>query len=142
MSRIYKRSDRIVVRIDGITVRLAPLSLMQKTEIQQAMINGSTRGDLQEATRGVVLALKYSIKGMEGVEDSDGAAYKLEMDEAGDLTDECISDLFNLEMKDKLAMVCGQMVNAIPASHFTNEKNEALEGVEIVRESKVEAKKA
>jgi hypothetical protein len=131
MARIYKRTDRIAVKIDSLTVKLAPLTLDQKTEIQQAMILGRTKADIKEASRGIALSLKYAVKGIEGLEDSDGNVYKLEFDKDLNLKDSCIDDLMNLELTPKLAMVCAAMVNGVPKSFSDNEGN-ALEGVEVV----------
>lgn len=140
MARIYKRTDRISVRIDDVVVKLAPLTLDQKTEIQQAMLQGRSKADIREATRGIALAIKYSLKGIEGVEDSDGNPYKLEFS-GEELTSACVDNLMNMELTKKLAMVCAAMVNGIP-SFFTDENQEPLEGVEIVKSEGVEPKKA
>lgn len=139
MVRIYKRSDRITVKIDDIEVKLAPLTLDQKTEIQQTMMDASKSSNLRMAQNGIVLALKYALKSISGIEDGDGNAYKLEFN--GDqLTDECADDLLNLQMKDKLTMVCMTFVNGIP-TQFTDNKNMPLEGVELVKAPKVDPSK-
>lgn len=137
MTRIFKRSDRITVKVDSITVKLAPLTLDQKTEIQQAMLVGRTKGDIREASKGIALALKYAVKGIEGLEDADGNSYKLGVGPDGNLNDECIDDLLNLELTPKLAMVCASMVNGVPKK-FSDEKGNPLDGVELVDQKAVE----
>ncbi len=134
MARIYKRSDRITVKIDTITVKLAPLSVDQKTEIQQAMLIGRAKSDMKEATKGIVLALKYAIKGVDGLEDSDGNPYKLKFED-DILSQESIDDLLNLEIAGKLSMVCAGMMNGIPKS-FTDTEGDALVGVQVVPSEK------
>ncbi len=134
MARIYKRSDRVVVKIDEVTVKLAPLSLDQKTQIQHAMILGRGKGDIKEATRGIALAMKFSVKALEGVEDSDGNPYVLQFEADGGLTDECIDDLMNLELAKKLTMVSVAMVNGVPTK-FTDADDKEIEGVHIVKAS-------
>jgi hypothetical protein len=139
MARIYKRTDRISVKIDDIVVKLAPLTISQKTEIQQAMLEGSKKTDIREATRGIALAIQYSVKGIEGVQDSDGNPYALQF-EGGNLTEACVDDLMNLELTRKLTLVCVAMVKGVP-SKFTDEQDKDLEGVELVNPSKGEPTK-
>lgn len=133
MARIYKRTDRITVKINDVELKLAPLSLDQKTEIQQILVEAQRAADVKGLTRGIVLAIKYSLKDVKGLEGSDGP-YKLQFDEAG-LADECIEDLMNVDFSKKLTMVCSAMVNGVP-TQFTDDRLKPLEGVEIVSDSK------
>ena len=131
MKRIYKRSDRIAVQIDDLTIKLAPLTFDQKNEIQQNMIDGAAKKDLATMSRAVSLALKYAVRGISGVECSDGSKYELAYDDAGNLTDECIDDLLNLEQKDKLVLVCSALSRTIPSA-FTDGEGHPLKGVSFV----------
>ena len=80
------------------------------------------------------MAVKYGVKSIEGIKDSEGNAYELEKDEAG-LSEESINDLFNLEQNEALSMVCLGLLRGVPDS-FTNPfTGEPLEGVSIVKES-------
>jgi hypothetical protein len=132
MARIYKRTDRLTLKIDDITLKLAPLSMDQKNEIQTAMTKGRREGDAAEAAKGVCLSIRYSVKGIEGLEDGDGNPYKLTFDVNDNLSDECLDDLLNLELNKKLALVCAKLTNCIP-SEFTDENGEPMTGVEIVK---------
>jgi hypothetical protein len=138
MARIYKRTDRIPVKIDDVVITLAPLSLSEKTDIQQAMLAGRANGNLKEATRGIQLALKYGIKGISGVEDSDGP-YVLQF-EGEHLTDACVDDLLNMEITNKLALVCMSLAVGVP-TEFTDENKQPLAGVEIVKVDKEASEK-
>jgi hypothetical protein len=135
MARIYKRSDRIAVKIDDIVVKLAPLTLEQKTDVQIAMLKGHKNTDIREASRGLALAIQYSLKGVEGLEDGDGNPYTLKFDANDVLTTECLDDLMNLELTSKLAMVCSEMIKGVP-SKFTDPSGKELEGVELVKTPK------
>lgn len=139
MAKIYRRSDRIAVKVDDITVHLAPLTLHQKTDVQQAMIAGRMQTDIKEASRGIALSIKYAVKGIDGVECADGKPYTLEFN-GDDLTDACVDDLLNLELVQKLAMICGALANGIP-SEFTDSKGNPIEGVEIFKPQKEDASK-
>jgi hypothetical protein len=130
MARIYKRTDRITVRIDDITVKLAPLTVDQKTEIQTLMADGAKLRDLKKMTQAIALSIQYGMKGIEGVKDGDGNDYRLEF-EGDSLKASCVDDLMNLEVRDKLTLVCSAMVNGVPKT-FTDEQQKAIDGVEIV----------
>jgi hypothetical protein len=131
MARIYKRSDRVTIKIDDVLIKVAPLSLDQKAEVQQAMLLGKSKGNIREATRAMSLAVKYGVKSMEGLVDSDNKPYELQFD-GENLSDECVEDLFNLEITDKLVMVCINLVNKVP-NDFTDAQGNKLEGVELVK---------
>lgn len=131
MKRIYKRSDRISVVVDDITIQLAPLTFDQKNEIQQSMLEGAAKKDLAIMSRGVSLAMKYAVRGIAGVECVDGSKYELAYDDAGNLTTECVDDLLNLEQKDKLVLICSTLSRTIPGE-FTDGDGAPLKGVSIV----------
>lgn len=134
MAKILRKTDRLTVKIDDVTVKLAPLTMHQKVEIQTAMMNGRLNGDLKEATRGIVLCLKYGVKSIDGVEDSDGNPYVLKL-EGEALSDETADDLMNLEITSKLSMVVAGMLNGIP-SDFTDQNGKPIEGVKLVSSGK------
>ncbi len=132
MARIYRLTDRIKVKIDDITVTIRPLSKDEKAEIQQSVIKGRAKGDFVEATRGIVLALKYAVKGIDGLIDSDDKPYQLQFDEHKNLTDDCVSELLNMEVTGKLTMVCISLANKIP-DEFVDENGIKLEGVDVIK---------
>jgi hypothetical protein len=130
MGKVYRLTDRININIDDILVTISPLSIHQKTEIQSAMWKGRTEKNFEEATRGVMLSIKYAVKGISGLTDSSGKEYKLEF-ENGVVSDQSMDDIFNLGLTDKLSMVCAALVKGIP-SDFN------IEGVEFVSEVKAD----
>lgn len=135
MARIYRLTDRIKVKIEDVTVTVRPLTKDEKAEIQQSVIRGRAKGDFKEATQGIVLALKYAVKGIEGIVDSDDKPYQLQYDENKNLTDDCVSDLLNMQHTNKLTMVCIALANKIP-DEFTDESGQKIEGVEILKAGK------
>jgi hypothetical protein len=130
MTKIYKKSDRIKVNIGEVTVVIAPLSVHDKTEAQQIIANGSINQDYALTQKGLILLLKCSVKEIIGLEDVDGNPYKLDF-EGERLTDGCIDDLFNIQLHEKLIMICTSLVRGIP-TEFKDEKGNKIEGVEIV----------
>lgn len=132
MPKILKTTDRVKVKIGDVTFTIAPLTYHQKQELANCttMRGGQERLDLAKSQ---ALYLKYAVKGIEGVEDYSGNKYDLEFE--GDyLTDNCVSDLFHLEEREKLSLASWQILNGIkelkdPVS------GEKLEGVSIEVES-------
>ena len=128
MPKILKMSDRINLAIGGVTFTLAPLNYLQKQELAGCtkMIGGEEHYDLVKAQ---ALYIKYSLKKVAGIEGFDGKEYELEFN--GDyLTDDCVSEILNLEIKDKLTTAAWQLLNGV-----RDLKNpidgEPLEGVEM-----------
>lgn len=134
MARIYKRSDRIKVKIDEVTVTIAPLSLDQKTEAQSLMALGKINRDYNLITKGIISLIKSAVKSIDGLENADGSKYQLTFN--GDLlSDESIDDLFNIELHKKLVMVCSSLVVSIP-TQFVDETGQPIEGVTLLDTAK------
>lgn len=129
MARIYRTSDRIRIKIDGLIVTVSPLNYHQKAEIETYLI-GFARGDVSLAAKAMVSAVKYSLKDIEGVEDADGKKYELEFED-GVVSDDCVSDLLNLDISTKLQSTCTAFLHGVPKS-FHDQNGEPLEGVEFL----------
>lgn len=124
MARIYKPTDRMQFKIGEIIVKIAPLSRHQKNEVQKMMTKGQDKKDLMLLNDAIMLAISYCVKGISGVFDANNEPYQLEFDE-GVLTEECISDLLNMEESKQLIQLCSEFVNGIP-------KKGAVAGVELI----------
>ena len=135
MTKLYRLSDKISIKIDGITIKISPLSFAQKSEMQSLLITGKPMDIVQAAH----YAVKCAVKEVSGIKLYDGSDYEVEYD--GDvLTDECVSDLFNIPQKDKIGLICTELLNGIPDGFIDPQTGDKLEGVSIVR-SKSPAKK-
>ncbi len=113
MIKVYKKTDRIKVNIDGLTFSIAPLTLKQKKEIQSHLYKASVENDLVSAQDASVMSLKYSVKNVKGLYDLNEEEYQLQFDENGNLSDESIDDLLNIEQNTKLAVVWNSLVNGV-----------------------------
>jgi hypothetical protein len=132
--RIYKRSDRIKVKIEDITVTLAPLSFDQKSEAQEMISRGTVKQDLRLLSKGIAQMVKYSVKKVDGLEDAEGNPYQLDFD--GDsLSDSCLDDLLNLEVQEKLQSACLSLLRGIPRE-IVDSHGKPIQGVEVIRDSK------
>jgi hypothetical protein len=130
MAKIYRRTDRIKIKIDDVTVTVSPLSSHEKAEIQSEMIK-FVKGDVKAGQHGICLSLKYAVKDIEGIEDSNGSNYSLKF-ENGYLSDECVDDLLNMEITGKLSQVCASLSNGVP-TEFRDREGNNLAGVEFVK---------
>ena len=110
--KIFKMSDRIKLQIKGVILKLSPLSFAQKGEIHACTkMNGGV--EEQDTIRMTFLAVKYTVKEIEGIIDSYGNKYQLDFD--GDvLSDNCVNDLLNLEICQEVGISALNFLNGIP----------------------------
>lgn len=109
---VYRLTDRIPVIIGDLTFLIAPMSFEQKIAIMESgkMAAGKETKDM---ARSAVMAMKYSVKSVKGLKNADGSDYELTFDESGNLSDESISELLQVEQYPKLLEVTTQFVNGI-----------------------------
>lgn len=80
------------------------------------------------------LAMKYSLKEITGLEDANGKEYRPAFGPDGNLEDETIDDLFNVEMSGKLIAVTLGLLNGVPSEYD-------IEGVKFITEKEPPRKK-
>jgi hypothetical protein len=139
MVKIFRTSDRIPVKIDDVTITVAPLSFDQKTELQTVMMSASK--EPMNAVRGARLAIKFAVKAVAGIEDMDGNSYKVELGEDGLLTDACVDELLNMEETPRLIAVCSQMIGGVPKGIVDPSTGKAMPGVSVELPKKPKARK-
>jgi predicted extracellular nuclease len=90
--KILRMSDRITVQAKGITVTIAPMNHQVKTEVlgMIKVIGGKEVADVGGQT---VKAIKHCVKKVEGLQDFGGADYEVTLDDNGNLTDDCVSEV-------------------------------------------------
>lgn len=135
MAKIYRKSDRIKLKIGEVTVDVAPLSFHEKTEIQMAIHESAKSGDTMGIIKAAFLCVKYAVKGISGVENADGSSYEVQM-ENDILTDECVNDLFSLEESDKLSMVCLNLLQGKYDEFKDPNTGERIKGVSLLKKEK------
>lgn len=129
MAIVYRKEDRIKVKVGNITVKISPLTYREKAEAQAMIMSNTTNAGMD----GSLYALKCCIKEIEGLKLPDGSKYELKFED-DKLTDECVDDLTNIEENDKLFLACLAFLNGIPKKFINPITGEELEGVKIIKE--------
>ena len=113
MAKIYRTTDRIKYKIGEVEISISPLSVHDKT-ILHTYVTKAQSGDVESLMRASSLAVKFAVKDINGLENSDGTAYELQF-ENNQLTDECVDDLMNIQESTSMITVCGQLISGIPS---------------------------
>lgn len=107
--------------------------------LQSDMVKAAN-GDLNAAMDAVSNSIKYSLKEIHGVtvEDEEGneTPYKLSFEDNGDLTDECIDDLLNMEESNKINAICSSLIGGVPTGTIKDNNGNPMEGVSIIAKKK------
>ena len=130
MSKIIRLTDRIRIKIGKTVFIIAPLNQMQKIEISECIKINAGGEEVYDLSRAQVLLVKYGLKGIEGVKDSDGIDYKLRF-ENDVLTDECISEIFTLEERAEYLSAAWQCLNGVPDKLTDPTNGKKLKGVAL-----------
>jgi len=111
MSKVLRLKDRIKLKVGKIEFRISPMSYLQKQDLASCtkIVSGQETFDLLKAQS---LYIKYSLKEISGVEDYAGEKYELEF-ENDYLTDDCVSEILNIEESAKLLTASWQVLNGI-----------------------------
>lgn len=127
MSRILRMNDRIEITVGDIKFKLAPLSYGHKQELLGSTRNSGGK-EIFDLAKAQFLYLKYGLKEIHGIKDYNDEDYKLSFQ--GDyLTDDCVSEIMNIEQTPDLLNACWQVLNGI--KELEDENGESLEGVNI-----------
>lgn len=131
---IYRKNDLLDVNIDGIGFKISPLSFHEKNELQQHMIK-AVSGDMTEAMIAVRKSIQFCLKGISGVycfnESGKKEPYRLELVD-NKITEDCLDELMNMPINNKLSAVCSAMLTGIPDKIVDNQGN-VIEGITIVK---------
>jgi len=137
MAKIYRTTDRISLKVDDLTITVSPLSIHQKTAVEELASNGGS----SSAIKAAVCAMKFAIKSVSGLEGPDGSPYQLEFDTDGTLADSVVDDLFNTKTSFKLMSICLNLINSIPDEFYDPNTGKRLEGVEFIADKEKPSRK-
>lgn len=140
MTIIYQKDDLITLKIGELLFKIKPLSYMERVEIL-ATANMQEGSVIQNAAKATFLAMKYAIRGFSGAKLSDGTDYKISFDDNGNLSEDSIDDLLNIQENQVLGFALNNFLKGVPAKLINPHTGEELEGVEVIQENKGVPKK-
>lgn len=128
-TKVYKTTDLLKYKFGEIEVEFSPLSHFQKNEINP-LINRAIKvrnikdasgresqvqeQDLQLMAEAMQLAIKYSVKSVKWLYDSEDNEYVLTFDSNNLLTDDCVSDLMNIQEQAQISYIAGSFLGGSP----------------------------
>lgn len=138
--KVFRLTDRIPLSIkigeETIFFLVRPLSFDEKAKISSlAMIDSGL--ERRDSLAAVKMCLKHCLKDVKGIKNHDDTDYKLEFDDAGNLSDQCIDDLLNCEVSASLIMASFSLVQGI-SEHVVDPTNgKIIEGIKFhIKETK------
>lgn len=91
----------------------------------------ASKGDMEKAVQASYKSIKHAVKEVEGLETFDGEKYTLSFDGEGNLTDECVSDMLNLDVFTEIAMVSMSLIKGVPEKILDNDGKE-VKGISLL----------
>lgn len=136
--KILKTTDRVSVKIEDVTLIIAPMSYAKKVEFASLtkVVDGVEMNDI-----GAMLGftVRHCLKGWAGVVDHDGKPVELTFGEDGNLTEEAMSDamLVVTRLKANYVYLFSLAGNSIPGEIHDAATGKKLKGVEVTINPKI-----
>jgi hypothetical protein len=127
MTILYMPDEKVPLRIDDLTVQVQQLTMAQKATIIEKLTQANNPMALVDASR---LAVKYGVKGLEGVTLSNGTPYRIEF-EGEILSDKSVEAILCLPQSDKIQGACFALLKGI-ANPLVDANGKPIPGVEII----------
>lgn len=128
MAIIYRITDRIEIKIDDFKIKIRPMTIAERSQVVEALSEAQKSNSVAKINEASLIPIRICLKGLDGVQDSNGEPYQLQFEDDGLLTEECLSDLLSMGSQGKIAEICMGLLNGIP------EKLQ-IEGVEFAKPS-------
>ena len=130
MAVVYRTTDRITIKIQDVEFKIAPLPYAEKIKIKSSLARHGG-ANIEDISKTSIDVIRYSVKEVKGLMYADGSELKLELDESGNLTDESVNELMNIEMSENLVGSVIQLMNKI-TNKIVDENGEEIKGIKIV----------
>jgi hypothetical protein len=128
--KIARLTDRFKIKLEGVTVIVAPLSGRQKLEMT-SMIKQGDNGKLYiDKIAQELYLIKHSIKGIEGLNDLDDNEYKLDF-EGETLSDECAEEILGFLVNTYFTVANTQILSGIMGEVISPITGEAIKGITV-----------
>lgn len=139
MAIIYRKGDLVSIKIDDLVFGIEPLSYMDRVSIM-ACLSNEAGAVIENAAKATFLTMKKAVRELSGATLLDGSAYELSFEENGDLSDESIDDLLNMETNSYLGMALSNFLKGVPTELVNPNTGKPVEGVEIIKQRGVPKK--
>lgn len=134
---IYKPSDRITLKIGDVSLKISPLTALQKVSLMSLskMVGGK---EVADTSMMAMMTIKYSVKEISGVTAtfSDGSDFSLSYDPDGTLSDDALTSLMQILDNGTLTQIAAQLLTTgVQGINVPGVEIEAGGGVEVKKKS-------
>lgn len=132
---IYKPSDRILLKIGDISLKVSPLTALQKANLM-SLTKMSAGREVADTSMMAIMTIKYSVKEIYGVDATfaDGTEFSLSYDPDGTLSEESLTAIMQILDNGTLTQIAAQLLT-------TGVQSIKVPGVEVDAGKSVEVKK-
>ena len=132
---IYKPSDRILLKIGDISLKVSPLTALQKANLM-SLTKMSAGREVTDTSLMAIMTIKYSVKEIYGVDATfaDGTEFALSYDPDGTLSEESLTAIMQILDNGTLTQIAAQLLT-------TGVQSIKVPGVEVDAGKSVEVKK-
>jgi hypothetical protein len=130
--KIARLSDRFKIKMENVTVFVAPLSGKQKLEMTSFVKQSASGKFYIDKIAQEHYLVKHSVKSISGIQDIDGLDYELEF-EGEALTDLCADELLGFLVNSYFTVANAQIVSGILGEVINPITGEAVKGISIER---------
>lgn len=109
---IYPPDARVPIYIGDVTVWVSILTVMQKSNLLDLTKNEAGEQKTDKYAFAFAL-LKYCVKEIEGLVYFDGSKYELKFDKDGNLSDDSVNELFQMDQSNKLILAASHLFSKI-----------------------------
>jgi len=127
---VYRATDRIKIIIGEVTLIVKPLSYKDNNDWLGCITSqGGTQ--LENALKGLSILMRATIKEIDGVVFTDGEKFSLVFDENGQLSEDSVDTLLNMEIFGDIRDLMIALTRGIPKDMRDNAGN-ILEHIKII----------
>lgn len=132
---IYRPSDRITLKLGEVTLKVSPLSALQKANLM-SLTKMSGGKEVADTSLMAIMTVKYTLKEVSVLDATfpDGSPFSLTFDPDGTLTDDALTCVMQILDNQVLVEIAAHLLTS-------NIEKMSIPGVEIVTSGGVDAKK-
>lgn len=130
--KITRLTDRHIIKMDDLEIKVAPLSGRQKVEMTSLYTQDDKGRFKIDKPAQEHFMIKHSIKEIKGLMDADNHGYELQFDGEA-LTDECAEELLGFLVNTWFTVANAQAISGLYGEVISPINNKPVKGVSIER---------